>query len=82
MNGMNNGPENREYEDVGETVAEMNVEGMPWYTPSDKKNGEPGKELTDEGVKAFTLGTMTAGILVTIVFAAVFLAFILLLTKL
>ena len=79
---MSDQAERSVFEDTGETVADMNVEGMPWYTPTGKKDGETDKELTGESRRAFAMGTMTAGILVTAVFAAVFLAFILILTKL
>ena len=57
--------------DDGRTIADMNVEGMPWYSPGGrlsrserrqrKKKGEP---LTKEESRYFTWGALKAALLV------------------
>jgi len=66
-------------DDDGRVVAKMNVDGMPWYMPSEQKAPE-NNELSDlsrgetwEIIK----GTVKAGLLIGGVFMVVFLLFIL-----
>ena len=57
--------------DDGRTIADMNVEGMPWYSPEGRlsrserrqreKNGEP---LTKEESRYYTWGALKAALLV------------------
>ena len=54
--------------DDGRTIAPMNVEGMPWYTP--EREGVPEGEgrrpipLTREESRVFTWGALKAALLV------------------
>ena len=54
--------------DDGRTIAPMNVEGMPWYTPG--REGAPEGEgrrpipLTREESRVFTWGALKAALLV------------------
>ena len=79
------------FEDDGRTIANMNVEGMPWYRAPSKKaeaehDREPSagsghadipEELTPEGRRAMTGGVMLASLLVGSIYAVVVLLFIL-----
>ncbi len=75
------------YEDDGRTIANMNVEGMPWYrakgsAPADggEKSGSSDsapQELSGEGKRAMTRGVLLASLLVGSIYAVVILLFIL-----
>ena len=76
-----------EFVDDGRTVANMNVEGMPWY---DKKTEEIKKlnasksdlpELDREGKSALMWGVLAAALLIGLVFASVMFLFILFCVK-
>ncbi len=62
--------------DDGKTIANMDVEGMPWYL--EKRNqAQPGKEpLTPEQLRAYRWAAVKAGLAVALVFGAVFALFI------
>ena len=73
--------------DDGRTIANMNIDGMPWYNPA--KSGTPadsessgtvkvGDDLTLKEKMAMTKGVLLAGLLVGGVFALAFTVFILL----
>lgn len=73
--------------DDGRTIADMNLEGMPWYNPvTAKRAGE--EALTDEArselaslngreTAAMIKGVMAAALLVGVIFIVVFFLFIL-----
>ena len=71
-----------EFIDDGRTIANMNVEGMPWYIDEAKRhrqtseNGEV-PELTKEETRAAIGGMLAAVLVVGLIFAAIFLIFIL-----
>jgi len=75
------------FEDDGRTIANMNVEGMPWYKgPSapklsdgaqDGQSGEQPEELTPEGRRAMTGGILAASLLVGSIYAVAIFLFIL-----
>ncbi len=73
------------FEDDGRTIANMNVEGMPWYkgpsltgTGNDAQNGEnPIEELSPSGRRAMTGGILAASLLIGSIYAIVILLFIL-----
>ncbi len=76
--------EKAKFEDDGRTIANMNVEGMPWYkAPSPTKtNDDAGKdtqpeELTPAGRRAMTGGVLAASLLIGSIYAVVILLFIL-----
>ena len=71
-------------EDDGRTIANMNVEGMPWYTPPDPNaqvKGENRLEMTREERGAYIWAAVRAGLLILLVFAVVFFLFLLFCTK-
>lgn len=75
-------PDDR-FEDDGRTVADMNVEGMPWYTPG-KKPSESQSETDQEPItltkaegRALMGGVVLAALLIAAVFALAILGFIL-----
>lgn len=68
--------------DDGRVIANMNVEGMPWYKgipdtsgASDSKKQVP-IELTAQEKRAMMRGVMSAALLVTFIFVTVFALFI------
>lgn len=67
-------------EDDGRTIADMNVEGMPWYLPGPKENasgdGEDHYQMTPREQRLYTLAAVRAALLIVGAFAAVFAAFI------
>ena len=76
----------KQYEDDdGRTVADMNVEGMPWFDRERarrerKKVQENGVERPPGTKGAAFLGILAAIALVTVIFAVVFLLVILIIT--
>lgn len=68
-----------EFEDDGRTIADMNVDGMPWYLEKKEKQPEPEKiELTKEESRAMMGGILKATLLVTLAFGVGLTLFILL----
>ena len=68
-----------EFEDDGRTIADMNVDGMPWYLEKKEKQPEPEKiELTKEESRAMMAGILKATLLVTLAFGVGLTLFILL----
>ena len=65
--------------DDGRTVANMNVEGMPWYVPDKKEKTSESEpvELTKKETFAMMKGVLGASMLVALVFVVVFTLFIL-----
>ena len=74
-----------EYIDDGRTIANMNVEGMPWYSPktgaassdADESAGEKPEPLDLKQTLAMTKGVLLASLLIAGVFVIIFLLFIL-----
>ncbi len=65
--------------DDGRTIADMNVDGMPWYNPSKKENpsGENREPLSKSETLAAMKGIILASLLIALVFVAGFTLFIL-----
>lgn len=68
--------------DDGRTIADMNVEGMPWYNPAEKKAGTDASKselasLSGKETAAMIKGVMAAALLVAVIFIVVFFVFIL-----
>ncbi len=71
--------------DDGRTIADMNVEGMPWYLPGEEK-GPAVKErensafsapsMTDEELKSYRWAAVKAGLFVALVFGGAFALFL------
>ena len=75
-----------EFVDDGRTIANMNVDGMPWYNPAGSETSESTEssgivrvedDLTLKEKAAMTKGVLLAGLLVGGVFALGFTIFIL-----
>ena len=67
-------------EDDGRTIVNMNVDGMPWYVKGDeeRKAGRDAShsEMSDEELKLYKLAALKSALLIVLVFAAAFAAFI------
>ena len=66
-------------DDDGRVIANMNVDGMPWYVEAAKKKETSSQELelTKEETRAVLWGTIKAGLLIASVFVVAALIFIL-----
>lgn len=62
--------------DDGHTIADMNVEGMPWYRPErpgftpPSGSRDPKDGLTRKQMRMYTASALKAGMLVTLVMCA------------
>lgn len=66
-------------DDDGRTIVPMDVDGMPWRLrggSADNDGGGPRSELSPEELRRYKWAAVKAGLLVVLVFAAVFAAFI------
>lgn len=66
-------------DDDGHVIADMNIEGMPWYKKDrmPKPSSQEPVELTKEERRAITAGMLKAAFLVVGIIIAVYLLFIL-----
>ncbi len=69
-------------EDEGRTIADMNVEGMPWYVPGDDdrsmgRDRSAHEQMTDEQLRTYRWAAVKAGLLVVLVFGLAFFLFLL-----
>lgn len=74
------------FEDDGRTIANMNVEGMPWYNPGKGKNTGGSKnqdlsELTPSETRAMIGGVLKAALSIALVFIVGFTLFLLFCTE-
>lgn len=73
---------NRIYEDDdGRTIADMNVEGMPWYVKGDakkasEKDSREHPAMSDEELRLYRHAALKSALLIALVFAVVFFLFI------
>lgn len=67
-----------EQEDQGETIVNMDVEGMPWHIPGRDRmpEGIPHEEMTREQMRMYRWAALKAGLLIALIFGAVFALFI------
>ena len=67
-----------EFEDDGRTIVNMNVEGMPWYHRTEERPETQGEhyQMSKEEERMYTWAAVKAGLLIVLVFALVFGAFI------
>lgn len=67
--------------DDGRTIADMNVEGMPWYAPKKERPGGEGETasqpLTGEEARYYTWGALKAALAVVGVMCAGIVLFVL-----
>ena len=71
-----------DWEDDGRTIADMNVEGMPWYVDGDKERLEKLQEgsraeMDPQQLKLYRWAALKAGLLIVLVFGGVFFLFLL-----
>ena len=72
----------KEKNDDMRTIANMNVDGMPWYVQGDE-NRQMGRssvqhyQMTKQESRMYTWAAVKAGLLVVLVFGAVFFLFLL-----
>ncbi|MCR4960901.1 MAG: hypothetical protein K6A74_05560 [Lachnospiraceae bacterium] len=68
----------KDFYDDGRTVADMNIDGMPWYNPKKRESAaNPVSELSPKEAFEVTKGVLAAALAVGAVFVVVFLLFIL-----
>ena len=68
-----------EDDDDGRTIADMNIEGMPWYKKDDPlagTKGQGGGGMSEEEFKAYRWAALKSALLVGFIFAFVFFIFI------
>lgn len=71
-------------DDDGRIIANMNVEGTPWYVPCRKTDADPAQDRNVPGVKEtwhIIKGALAAGLLIGSVFIVAFYLFILFCTE-
>ena len=83
---MRKNKENKpKFEDDGRTIANMNVEGMPWYNPSkdivNNKSTQDFTDLTASEKRAMMRGILAAALLIGAIFVGGAFLFILFCTK-
>ena len=71
----------QEIEDDGRTIADMNVDGMPWYVRGDEARGKGSDasehdQMTDEEARMYRWAAIRAALLVVLVFGLAFFLFI------
>lgn len=69
-----------DYEDDGRTIADMNVDGMPWYEPRRQDNEEK-PDLSPAEQRALIGSALKAALLVAAIFGTVYFLFILFCTN-
>ena len=71
--------------DDGRTIADMNVEGMPWYLPGDKDQARirekedsafSAPSMSDEELRSYRFAAVKAGLFVAVIFGGVFALFL------
>lgn len=83
---MRKNKENKpKFEDDGRTIANMNVEGMPWYNPSkdivNNKSTQDFTDLTASEKRAMMRGILAAALLIGAIFVGGAFLFILFCTQ-
>ena len=66
--------------DDGRTVADMNVDGLPWYVKGDENrtaDGRQHEQMTDEELRAYRFAALKASLLVAVIFIGAFFIFLL-----
>ena len=62
----------RRYDDDGRTIADMNVDGMPWYNPNIKKSEGEGEQKPEPISKRETASWLINGILAALFIGLLF----------
>ncbi|MBQ5950796.1 MAG: hypothetical protein IJL66_01410 [Lachnospiraceae bacterium] len=67
-------------DDDGRTIADMNIDGMPWYVQGDENRAPAGEgehyQMSKEESRAYTWAALKAALLVAVIFGVVFFLFI------
>jgi len=65
-------------DDDGRSYADMNIDGMPWFSGKAKEERKDKKvNLSRSEARSAAFGAVAAALLITLIFAAVFAGFIL-----
>ena len=65
-------------QDDGRSYADMNIDGMPWFSQKAKEDKKAEKvNLSRSEARSAAFGAVAAALLITLIFAAVFAGFIL-----
>ena len=62
--------------DDGETIVDMNVDGMPWYLRREERSSPAGEPMDESQFRAYRWAAVKAGLIIALIFGAVFAAFI------
>ena len=62
--------------DDGRTVADMNVDGMPWYVRKTALSEEGSTPMTKEQLRTYRWAAIKAGLLLVLIFGVVFALFL------
>lgn len=62
-------------QDDGRVIANMNVEGMPWYTPAQPEATGSGMMLSKQEARIAMWGALRAGLTIAAVFSAAMVLF-------
>lgn len=66
--------------DDGRTIANMNVDGMPWYLrerkPADRSSAGRPHTMSSEEMRAYKWAAVKSGLLIVLIFGGVFALFI------
>ncbi len=81
MFGLRNRQQKNDPEDDGRTIADMNVDGMPWYVRGDREradsqSGTEKEPLNEEQIRMYRRAAIKAALLIVLVFGTVFFLFI------
>lgn len=64
-------------DDDGRSYADMNIDGMPWFSQKAKEDKKAEKvNLNPKEARSAAFGAVAAALLITLIFAAVFAGFI------
>ena len=70
--------------DDGRTIADMNVDGMPWYSPAPKRDLPPERNqelMPPRDRRRYILGALLAAIVLAAIFGAAYFLFLLFCTR-
>ena len=63
-------------DDDGRTIADMNVDGMPWYTRRSSPSEKGKTPLSKDELRAYRWAALKSALLIVLIFGAVFALFL------
>lgn len=63
-------------DDDGRTIADMNVDGMPWYTRRTSPSEKGKTPLSKDELRAYRWAALKSALLIVLIFGAVFALFL------